>query len=146
MSARDPVAVTPAAGWTTGRRLWVLIEIAATYWRARWWLFRLSFPAAVAAARDVRATDLGPAGAADQTAAAVRLGRAVERTLRLAPFDSRCLVKALVLTRMLSRRGIGSSFVIGVRPRSDFAAHAWLERDGVALLPTTDGFHRLSEL
>jgi len=121
-------------------------EIFATYWQARWWLFRLSFPAAVATARDVATTLAGPSAADQRTTAGIRLGRAVDRTLRLVPFDSRCLVKALVLTRMLSRRGIDTTFVIGVRPRPDFAAHAWLERDGVALLPTGDGFHRLSEL
>jgi len=134
------------SGWTIGQRLSAMAEIAATYWRARWWLIRLNFPAAVAAARDVGATDPWPGAAEQQTAVGIRLGRAVERTLRLVPFDSRCLVKALVLTRMLSSRGIESSFVIGVRPRSNFAAHAWLERDGVALLPTAQEFHRLREL
>jgi hypothetical protein len=120
-------------------------EIVATYCRARWWLFRLPFPAAVAAARDVTPSTPGGSTAEEQTATGLRLGRAVERTLRLVPFDSRCLVKALVLTRMLSRRGIDSSFVLGVRAPSDFAAHAWLERDGVALLPTGTEFHRLTE-
>jgi Transglutaminase-like superfamily len=146
MSARDSaVTAVVAAGWTTGKRLRTVAEIGATYWRARWWLFRLSFPAAVAAARDVAATSPEPA-AERQTATAIQLGRAVERTLRLVPFDSRCLVKALVLTRMLSCRGIDSLFVIGVRSRSHFAAHAWLEREGVALLPTANDYHRLRVL
>lgn len=128
------------------RRIRTGLEILVTYCEARWWLFRLSFPAAVEAARNVAATFPKPSTAEQRTAAGVRLGAAVERTLRVVPLDSRCLVKALVLTRMLSRRGIDSSFVIGVRPRSDFAAHAWLERDGIALLPTAEGFHRLRTL
>ena len=76
----------------------------------------------------------------------LRLGRAVELTLRKLPVDSRCLVTALVLTRMLARRGIDSTFVLGVRANPSFGAHAWVERNGVALLPTTSAFTRLSEL
>jgi Transglutaminase-like superfamily len=129
-----------------GERVQTACEIVATYARARWWLVRLSVPAAVAAARAVAVTPPNPFAPGQQTASGIRLGRAVERTLRVVPFDSRCLVKALVLTRMLSRRGIDTSFVIGVRPRSNFAAHAWLERDGIALLPTAADLHRLSEL
>jgi hypothetical protein len=129
-----------------GQRVVVAAEIAVTYCAARWWLFRLTFPEAVAAARNVP----GKAGAGlpedEQRSAAIRLGRAVERTLRPLPVDSRCLVTALVLTRMLARRGIENSFVLGVRSKPAFAAHAWVEQRGVALLPTSSDFHRLSEL
>ena len=135
-----------AEAWTIPDRIRMVSEIGTTYWRARWWLLRLNYSAAVGAARAVAVTRSAPATPEQQTVMGIRLGRAVQRTLRLVPFDSRCLVKALVLTRMLSRRGIDSSFVIGVRARSDFAAHAWLERDGAALLPTAPDFHRLSEL
>jgi len=137
---------------TSRRRLGVLertrviAEVLATYCSARWWLFRLTFPEAVAAARDV----LGPTnlanGETELRSAGLRLGRAVERTLRALPVDSRCLVTALVLTRMLARRGIDSTFVLGVRATPRFGAHAWVERNGVALLPTTSDFARLSEL
>jgi hypothetical protein len=51
------------------------------------------------------------------------------------PADSRCLMRSLVLTRLLARRGIESRLVISVRPGERFAAHAWVEHDGVALLP-----------
>lgn len=68
-------------------------------------------------------------------ARAQALGRAVTRVLAYAPPRSRCLVQSLVLTRMLARRGIESSLVIGVTAAGDFAAHAWVETDGVALLP-----------
>ena len=46
--------------------------------------------------------------------AAVRLGRAIGRTLSILPFDSRCLVRSLVLAELLARRGIDSRVVIGV--------------------------------
>lgn len=127
-------------------RWWIAAEILATYCSARWWLLRLRFPEAVAAARDV--TPPAPVALLDAEArsAGLRLGNAVQRTLRAVPVDSRCLVTALVLTRMLARRGIESSFVLGVRAQPEFAAHAWVERGRVALLPTGPEFHRLVEI
>jgi hypothetical protein len=44
-------------------------------------------------------------------------------------------MRSLVLTGMLARRGIDTRLVISVRPGDRFAAHAWVEHDGVALLP-----------
>jgi hypothetical protein len=80
-------------------------------------------------------------------AEALRLGRAVSRTLSVLPTDSRCLVKSLVLTSLLTRRGASSSVVIGVRPGGEFEAHAWVEQAGAPLLPTGNGkFERLLEL
>jgi len=65
-----------------------------------------------------------------------RLGRVVTRTLAPLPADTRCLMRSLVLTRVLARRGIATRLVIGVHPGERFAAHAWVEHDGAALLPT----------
>jgi hypothetical protein len=57
-------------------------------------------------------------------------------TLDRLPADARCLAQSLVLTRLLAARGIASTFVIGIaEPGEAFGAHAWVERDGVALLP-----------
>ncbi len=140
-------AVTPARGdrLDTGQRIRVATEILGSYCAARWWILRLSFPEAVAAARDVRPGARISLPDAELDAAGMRLGNAVQRTLRALPVDSRCLVTALVLTRMLARRGIESSLVLGVRSQPRFAAHAWVERHGVALLPTSPDYHRLSE-
>lgn len=124
----------------------VVTEVVATYCSARWWLFRLTFPEAVTAARDVGSPMHPAEGEIELRSAGLRLGRAVERTLRALPVDSRCLVTALVLTRVLARRGIDSTFVLGVRSTPSFGAHAWVERNGVPLLPTTPDFLRLSEL
>ena len=83
----------------------------------------------------------------ERLARALRLGRAVTRTLRPLPVDSRCLTQSLVLTHLLARRGIETKLVIGVRPGADFAAHAWVELDGTPLLPSGDGeYARLAEL
>ena len=131
---------------TVPERLRLGSEVVATYGLARWWLLRLSFPEAVTAARSTTPrVQLGRSDA-ELRAAGIRLGTAVQRTLRVLPVDSRCLVTALVLTRMLSRRGIESSFVLGVRSQPEFAAHAWVERGRVALLPTGPEFHRLVEI
>lgn len=67
---------------------------------------------------------------------AARLGRAVSRTLRVLPTDSSCLMQALVLSRLLAARGIPSTLVIGARSNPSFAAHAWVEHAGVAVLPS----------
>ena len=75
----------------------------------------------------------------------LRLGTAVQKMLGVLPFDSRCLVRSLVLKHMLAKRGVPSSLVIGIRNEPTFIAHAWVERDGVPLLPTDSSFHRLTE-
>ncbi|MFL5867125.1 MAG: lasso peptide biosynthesis B2 protein [Thermoleophilaceae bacterium] len=78
---------------------------------------------------------------------ALRMGSVVSRVCRPLPIDSRCLTQSLVLTALLSRRGVGSSLVIGVRRGESFGAHAWVELDGRAVLPTGAGaFERLVEL
>ncbi len=63
------------------------------------------------------------------------------------PGDTRCLVRSLVLTRLLARRGIPAKLVIGARAAPDFLAHAWVEYDGDPVLSPGDGsFGRLVEL
>ena len=76
-----------------------------------------------------------------------RLGRAVQLTLRLAPGDTRCLTRSLVLTQLLARRGIPAKLVIGARAKPSFTAHAWVEHAGHPVLPASDdSFGRLVEL
>ncbi len=65
---------------------------------------------------------------------AVRLTQAVVRVLRLLPTDSRCLVRSLVVLALLADRGTAVELVIGVLPGTTFAAHAWVELDGMPLL------------
>lgn len=85
-----------------------------------------------------------PAGA---YLAGLRLGRAVSRTLRLLPTDSRCLMRSLVLTGLLARRGMSSTLIIGVRPEPEFTAHAWVEHAGEPLLPPGENsYGRLAEI
>jgi hypothetical protein len=98
----------------------------------------------VNAARDVRPT--GPAvPPAIEYEVARRLAKAVRRTLGLLPTDSRCLIRSLVLTRLLARRSIPNTLVIGVRKDPEFKAHAWIEHAGRPILPAGE-YTRLTEL
>jgi hypothetical protein len=108
----------------------LIVEIVATYVSARFVLKRHGLPEALRRLR--RVTVHRPTS----TIHAKRLGHIVTRTLAPLPADTRCLMRSLVLTRVLARRGIDSRLVIGVHPGERFAAHAWLEHDGAALLPT----------
>jgi hypothetical protein len=98
----------------------------------------------VRAARDVGPTrPRGPA--VQEHKLALRLGRAVIKTLRLLPTDSRCLIRSLVLARVLTRRSIPHTLVIGVRNDPEFTAHAWIEHEGQPVLPAGQ-YTRLTEL
>lgn len=53
---------------------------------------------------------------------------------RNSPIPSTCLERSLSLCWMLARQGIATQFRIGVRKDDGkFAAHAWVERDGIAI-------------
>lgn len=124
-----------------GQKISLVAEIIDAYVRVRWNLRRREFPQVLALIRAIEPARSGD-GVGDE-----RLARGVRRTLRLLPGDSRCLTQSLVLTRLLARRGRTSRLVIGVSPGEAFGAHAWIERDDVALLPSHGRcFERLAEL
>jgi transglutaminase superfamily protein len=53
-----------------------------------------------------------------------------------------CLAKSMTLWWLLRRQGIGSHLRIGIRKANDkFEAHAWVERDGVALNEPDEHHH-----
>lgn len=94
---------------------------------------------------ELRGEALDLHGFSDARRVGIRLARPVRRTLDPLPWDSRCLMSALVLLRMLARRGIVCRLVIGVRPGDVFQAHAWIEHGGSPLLPTL-GYEPLTVL
>lgn len=109
-------------------------EIGWIYVRVRSLLRRHDLPSTLAVLRRHRAA-ASPLPPADPTLN-LRLARAVVLTLNRLPADARCLAQSLVLTRLLAVRGIATTFVIGVsEPGEAFGAHAWVEREGVPLLP-----------
>jgi Transglutaminase-like superfamily len=122
-------------------------EVLLTYARVRWLLWRRDLPSVVAA---IDAEDPATPPQVEGVAAiklGARLARVTTRCLSSLPTDSRCLGQSLVLMALLARRGIASALVIGVKPGSDFGAHAWVEREGMPLLPSGgDTYSRLLAL
>jgi hypothetical protein len=136
----------PRRPMTTPRRAALASEILLTYARVRWLLWRNEhLPTVLAELRGTQVR-MSPQDVPPRLAA-VRLGRAVTRTLPLLPTDSRCLMRSLVLTSLLARRGVPSRVVIGVQAGTKFAAHAWVEHDGEPVLPASrDVYGRLLEV
>ena len=133
--------------FTPLEKLRLIAEISATYVRVRWLLRNRTMPQAVTVVRGGLGGEDGSEVSRELLWFAVRLGRAVERNLEKLPGDTRCLTRSLVLVRMLSRRGLTSTLVIGVRPAPSFGAHAWVEMRGRALLsPVEYEDGRLAEL
>ena len=53
-----------------------------------------------------------------------------------------CLAKSLTLWWLLARQGISSHLRIGIRKKKEkFEAHAWVERDGIALNEPDEHHH-----
>ena len=53
-----------------------------------------------------------------------------------------CLVKSLTLWWLLGRQGIGSELRVGVRKEGrNLEAHAWVEREGIALNEPEERHH-----
>ncbi len=125
-------------------RLRLALETASTYVRVRRFLRGTDLPSGLARVR-AWADRAAPATRVSLDEA-VRLGRAVTRTLTVLPADSRCLMSSVVLVALLARRGATGTLVIGVRPGTQFGAHAWVELDGDPLLPSGGQFARLVEL
>ena len=68
--------------------------------------------------------------------------RMVNSADRHGPVHPTCLTKSLTLWWLLARQGIASDLRIGVRrEQGKLEAHAWVERDGIALNEAEEG-HR----
>lgn len=130
-------------------RLLLAAEILVDYGRAYRLMRRTDLTEAVARLRGHAAPAPTPASAStvQQHATALRVARAAMLILRRLPTDRRCLVRSLVVSGLLARRGIPAQLVLGVRPDSSgpFMAHAWVEHGGECVLPD-EGFSRLHAL
>jgi hypothetical protein len=136
----------PGRSLRAGERAQLAAEIVAAYLRARRELRRAPIELAVARLRAGGGERQEPP-AGEEVAEARRVGRAVVRTMRFLPGDTRCLRRSLVTLRLLARRGIGGQLVIGARSGPDFLAHAWVECRGEPILSPLDGsFGRLVEI
>src|SRR3954454_12256242 len=124
-------------------RLALVTEVLITYVVVRRQVRRHDLPRAVAALREERRPSSVALVAREPRALAV----AAERVVARIPGDSRCLMRSLVVLAMLARRGVDARLILAARPPPEFAAHAWVERDGDPLLPTRGfGDARLTEL
>ena len=62
------------------------------------------------------------------------LARLVDAAACWNPVPATCLVRSMVLCRLLRRRGLAADLRIGVdNPDGGLSAHAWVEHGGVAL-------------
>jgi Transglutaminase-like superfamily len=122
--------------------------------QSRWALHRGGIVAAVAFARraapcrdDARS---GSRSDSEQVRSDVATGKQLSSIVALVlghmPGDTRCLVRSLVLLRLLSEQGVAGQVVLAVR-RESAEAHAWVEVEGAPVsTPAGDEFVRLSEL
>ena len=114
--------LSPTQKLVLATRVWL------AYARVRRGLRSAELPVAVARLGDVRCSR--------RRHAPGRLSRAVERTLRVAPDDPTCLVRSLMLFRLLREQGDEAQIVIGLPEQpTSHEAHAWVELDGHVVGP-----------
>jgi hypothetical protein len=115
----DPTTSQPASIAT---RIRLLVRVWVTAVAVQVALRRHPLPEA--------ARSLGRHGSDGRTPPAL-LSRAVSRGLRIGPWRPRCLIRSLVLYRLLREQGDPADLVIGLPERADsHEAHAWVELDG----------------
>lgn len=145
MSAGSTASNRPGPSRVTKAAL--VVEILAAYVRIRWRLLRSDLPSTLAGVRSSHLREGARSTDPEAQELGKQLARAVSRTLGSLPFDSRCLLRSLVLVSLLARRGLPASLVIGVVSEPRFTAHAWVESEDVALLPTNGpSYQRLVRL
>ena len=124
------------------------LEILVTYARARRLMHAVDLATALERLRGTPPPPGTPLPAGELSVhVAQRMGRAVMLVLARLPTDRRCLIRSLVVSALLARRGIEGQLVIGVRPQASepFKAHAWVELGDRPILPT-EGYSRLHAL
>ncbi len=96
-------------------------------------LRRLGVRGAISLARN--AASPGATSSAAQDAIAQRVAALVDIAARHGPFRVSCLPAAVTLHRLLREHGIQSDLRVGVKKSGTrLEAHAWVERQGCALL------------
>jgi hypothetical protein len=148
MTATGGSLHTPrAAPLSVTARAMLVIEVIGAYGQVRRCTRRLRLPDAVAQLRDVAPATRQPA-LADPSTHGRRLGHVVTRILGMAPVRSTCLLRSLVLLRLLAARGVRADLVIAAQPSDTkpLDAHAWVELDGKPLLAPEPTFGRLLTL
>lgn len=112
-------------------RDWYVMCRACVFVPVVWVRLRvLGLPRTLAWAAAARGSDLVSGTRALPPAS---LGRLVNIAARYGPMHAACLVRSLVLIRILSGHGVQGTLKIGVRKGlpSQLDAHAWVEFDGI---------------
>ena len=116
------------------REAWLLMRMA-------WWVAVLSVAARLYSLPRALQIVAGNGKAARTEANETELARAIDLLLAsdFLIFTPVCWKRAAVLHRYLSRSGIPTRIIFGVRNESDgkVAGHAWLEREGHPILENT---------
>ena len=126
-------------------------------WSMRWILARtlVQLPITVASLRlmGFRRTQALLLPASDSANArtdlpeAQSLARIVHAAAPWSALPANCLPRALVLCRLLRRRGLQAELRLGVgKPEGEFAAHAWVEHAGTALAEPEGNDQRFAPL
>jgi hypothetical protein len=115
-------------------------EIVSTYVFVRRLVRRRTLPETVAVLRS--GVDTHVPADAESLSLSRHLAWATVRTISTLPADSRCLMRSLVLTRLMARRGLDSTFVLSAAAGPEFAAHAWVEHAGEPVLQPADDTHQ----
>ena len=91
--------------------------------------------------------DSGSAPSRTDQALADSFARIVHGAAPWSPLPANCLPRALVLCRLLRRRGLQAELRLGVgKPEGEFAAHAWVEHAGRALAEPEGNGQRFAPL
>lgn len=130
---RDPLSKAQVGELGPRGRVALMLEVLAAYVPLRRVMLTNDPRAMVMRARRIKPFPT-VMDDAEADRAAVRLGWIVRHVVGILPTENRCLIRSLVLVRLLERRGIDNRLVIGVRD-SRSAAHAWVEHNGKAVLP-----------
>jgi transglutaminase superfamily protein len=116
------------------REAWLLMRMA-------WWVAILSAAAQFYSLPRALQIVAGSGKADRGNANEDELARAIDQLLAtdFLMFKPICWKRAAVLHRYLSRSGIPTRIIFGVRNETDgkFGGHAWLERDGQPILEST---------
>ena len=119
---------------TSPREAWLLVRMA-------WWVVVLSAAARLYSLPRALEIVAGNGRATRVDASESELAHAIDLLLAtdVLMFKPICWKRAAVLHRYLSRSGIPTRIIFGVRNENDgkFAGHAWLEREGRPILETT---------
>jgi hypothetical protein len=105
-----------------------LLKITSYLAWYRFYILSFSFKRLSKQLGDLNASPVQPNGKPRHET--LQLANSIRRISCIVPWESKCLVQAVVAKIMLKNRGVGSTLYLGVRKADDgssLEAHAWLD-------------------